>query len=81
VRRGQLLRVLRHDAGEAVQRQSGVVRRSGVGRGRRGLSGCVARFAGIRPHQKRKEAENGNEDAEQQRRNFGEHSRLGLNRP
>ena len=79
VRGGELGRVLGHDAGEAVQRQRDVV----VGRmaaERRGLSGGVARVAGIRPHHQREEAEDGDDEAEQQRGNLGERAGLGLDR-
>ena len=51
-----------------------------AGRGASARSCGVARLAGIRPHQQREEAENGNQDAEQQCGNLGEHARLGLDR-
>ena len=41
-------------------------------------SGGTSRLAGIRPHQQCEDAEDGDEDAEQQRSNLGEHGRLGL---
>ncbi len=79
MRLGQLGRVLGYDAGEARQRQRDVV----IGRnalGGRRLSCCVARLAGIRPHQQREDAEHGNEEAEQQRADLGDHGGLGLDR-
>jgi hypothetical protein len=64
---GELRGVLGHDAGEAAQRQRGVV----VGRidGRRrcagGRLGGVAGIAGVRPHHQAEERENRDRQSEQ----------------
>ena len=75
VRRGELGRVLRHDAGEAAQRQRHVVvGRVVVRRGAAelGCGGGVARVAGVRPHHQREEADHGDRDPEQHCGDLGE---------